>query len=95
MAQYDDRAHYTEAVMHKPPDDRVKEIAREMDRLAAFAGDGKMFRMQVAGVLYAARCCGYVLTQRSGPTGSKLTVYEERSREANADNEADAETRLR
>jgi len=83
MALMDDREKYNEAVMHTAPSDRVCQIAKEMDRLAAFAGDGKMFRMQVAGVLYAARCCGYVLSP------NKLTVHRGDS------DEAKAETRIR
>jgi len=81
MALYDDRQRYEDYVKNTAFSDRICQIAEEMDRLSAFGGDGKMFRMQVAGVLHAARCCGYVLSP------NKLTVHR--------DEEAKAETRLR
>ena len=81
MGLYDDRQKYEDAIKNTAPTDRICQIAEEMDRLSAFGGDGKMFRMQVAGVLYAARCLGYVLSP------NKLTVHR--------DEEAKAETRLR
>jgi hypothetical protein len=77
MSLYEDRDTYRDVVHEQPFDEKVVEIAREMDRLASFGvGHGRMFRMQVAGVLHAARCCGYELMRnRNGKqteTNSRL-----------------------
>jgi hypothetical protein len=72
MSLYEDREAYREAVHNQPFDVQVKQIAKEMDRLAAFGNDGRMFRMQVAGVLEAARSCGYVLAREKPGLLEKL-----------------------